>query len=201
MIPTLEERISIYGRFSSWFSFPQESPELIHGSDNVFIDFLLTENDAPTTSPSELVDWQELFTNTFINRLGGIAAPAYGSVYLDAGGELYGKSTDLVEQLYTSAGIQLDNTVEPPDYLSTELEFMYYLLSEEAASDNAENIKLWQGRQRQFFLECLAPWVFLFCEKLQQDHDSGFYQWAVTLLEKFSRMEMELYSIGTEAKS
>jgi TorA maturation chaperone TorD len=136
-----------------------------------------------------VTDWTTLepaYTSLFINRLGGVPAPPYGSIYLDADGQVMGPSSLRVMQSYQNAGLHVDSP-EPPDFLATELEFLYFLADREAAGPDEE-----AARSRTvFFNELLLPWITPFCQRLTAANPHSFYDWAATLLLAFCRQEEE----------
>jgi TorA maturation chaperone TorD len=134
-------------------------------------------------------DWTTLepaYTSLFINRLGGVPAPPYGSIYLDNDGQMMGPSALRVVQSYQNAGLVIDSP-EPPDFLATELEFLYFLADREASGTEAAVARL----HRQFFDELFSPWIAPFCQRLTAADPHPFYAWAATLLLAFCRQEKD----------
>jgi len=141
----------------------------------------------PLTGPES--DWTTLepaYTSLFINRLGGVPAPPYGSVYLDDDGQVMGPSTLRVAQCYQQAGLVIDSP-EPPDFLATELEFLFYLVDLEGAGKKEESACV----QRLFFHELFLPWITPFCQRLTASDPHLLYSWAATLLQAFCYQEAE----------
>ncbi len=121
------------------------------------------------------VDFAQLFIGPY-----ELQAPPYGSVYLDGERRLMGDSTLEVMKLYEAAGLVLDQEVkEPPDHIAVELEFLSYLISQEAeALEKSETEKAMTfGNLKTLFLtKFLRPWVPPFCEHIKKATDNPFYQ-------------------------
>lgn len=133
---------------------------------------------------------QETYTGLFVARPGGIPAPLYGSVYLDDG-RLMGESALKVADHYQARGLSLGDDGEPPDFLSTELEYLYYLVGEEVealASRKLEKMREMTTAQHDFLSGLLLPWLELFNERLQSQ-GSGLYPWGANALLSFVRQE------------
>lgn len=146
----------------------------------------------------DLIDLEVAYTGLFINCLGGAAAPPYGSVYLDSEAQLMGASCLQVAQNYATEGLNLDASEEPADFLATELEFLYYLVSEEAAADQAGEVTAvagWRQKQASFCRELLHPWLAFFCQRIKQsDGVHPFYSWAADALMQFSKREQDAFA-------
>ncbi len=142
-----------------------------------------------------LQDLEVGFTEQFINRLGGVPAPPYGSVYLEQDGVLMGPSSLKVLEAYRAEELSLESGGEPPDYLATELEFLFYLVNQEEEAlqrrdlDGARDKTV---KQRAFVSELLYPWIVVFCRRVEKDqHGHPLYLWGGQLLEKFCAMEKD----------
>ncbi len=59
-----------------------------------------------------LTELETSHTGLFINRLGGAAAPPYGSVYLDEGGQMMGESCREVQEAYHACGLPFLRTTQ-----------------------------------------------------------------------------------------
>jgi putative dimethyl sulfoxide reductase chaperone len=141
----------------------------------------------PLSGPE--IDWTTLepaYTSLFINRLGGVPAPPYGSVYLDDDGQVMGPSALRVAQCYQQEGLVVDSP-EPPDFLATELEFLFYLADLETAGERVESAHA----RTVFFNELFFPWITPFCQRLAAADPHPCYGWAATLLLAFCRQEKE----------
>ncbi len=90
------------------------------------------------------VEYARLFVGPF-----ELQAPPYGSVYLDEGRRIMGDSTIAVRKMYRDSELNISNDFkEPPDHISAELEFMYYLSFKEL-----EALESHDDDQANFFLK------------------------------------------------
>lgn len=183
---TLTERKDLCSLLVQLFSYPDA--ELCKRLAEPTTAILAARLAVPPLSKPE-TDWTLLepaYTSLFINRLGGVPAPPYGSVYLDKDGQVMGPSSLRVVQSYQNAGLVVDSP-EPPDFLATELEFLYFLADHEENEMGAETARV----RTVFFNELFLPWVSPFCQRLAVADPHPFYAWAATLLQAFCQQEEE----------
>ncbi len=188
------ERKMIYAFLASLFHYPDEQTIEAAGSlDEKTLEGIFPGLSSPEVPP--LAELQTAYTGQFINRLGGIPAPPYGSVYLEKEARVVGQSTLAVAGLYTSAGLSLEQSSEPADYLPTELEFLYYLTEGEEQAREQQNLstaRRWVASQADFFNNFFNPWVIPFCERLTADEQAHpCYLWAAELLRRFAKLEKQ----------
>ena len=107
-----------------------------------------------------------------------------------------GPSSLRVVQSYQEAGLVVDSP-EPPDFLATELEFLYFLAEREENGTEAEAAPA----RTVFFTELLLPWMAPFCQRLTAATPHPFYGWAAALLLAFCRQEEERLSTATVPSS
>lgn len=192
----ISQRKALYRQLATLFSYPD--PDLLA---------LLQDPEALSTTAgrlgqelpeqlatSVLVDLEAAYTALFDAGLGGAVAPPYGSVYLDPEGQLMGPSTFQVANCYAEAGLRLEGTVEPADFLPTELEYLYFLVDREVqalASKDMAKARGWTRRQLQFLEQWLLPWLPKFVERLEKRPLHPLYPWAGELLLSFCRSEVE----------
>ena len=147
-----------------------------------------------------LEDLSIAYTELFISRFGGVPAPPYGSVYLEEDRQLMGQTTQYVLQAYEGEGLSHAQGGEPPDFIATEMEFLYFLVGQEiAAEDAGERETALAARQKQidFCHTLLQPWVRLFSQRLLEVEDAEpLYRWAGRGLLAFCRHEEELYGVA-----
>lgn len=191
----LSERKTCYRIFSQLFAYPEES--YLDGLEESAVELMaileLSEFDSAGIQTVE--DLAVAHTELFINRLGGTPAPPYGSVYLDPEGQLMGESSRRVLGAYNGEGLNLDGSSEPPDYLSTELEFLYYLLEETEAALAAgtlDRVAELERKQVEFIGTLLLPWLEPFCQQLLASGGHPYYLWLAAALLQFSRLEQDL---------
>ena len=125
------------------------------------------------------------YVRLFINSLDGIAAPLYASCY--ASGSSPGEDTALMgpaaiemKQRFESKGLSLgDNIHEPPDHLSIELEYLYYLLNKGWSDGDPALI----DEAVYFAAEAVLPWVTRFQHRIAPvETECRFYQLIAALL-------------------
>ena len=147
--------------------------EALGGSEE--IDDLLTacRNDATL-----LEDLQIEYTRLFINGFPHVAAPPYGSVYLDK--TLRGKYSDEVLNFYHSLGYNLRENADLPDNIIYQLEFLSFL----AEDRNKEG-------EREFLRRFFLPWFSIFADRVKGEAHHPFYRIIVTLIDFFTKEEEE----------
>lgn len=194
----VSERKELYAMLSTLFGYPDEEllAALDRGEAARAAGRLADEPEPPTVGgPERLHELQAAFTDLFINRLGGAPAPPYGSVYLEPDARLMGTSSLSVAEAYRGEGLSLENSVEPPDCLATEMEFLYYLVGQEEEAlqgGQLEAARTAVRKQADFCRALLHPWVPEFCRRIAEDQAAHpFYRWASGLLERFCRSEGE----------
>ncbi len=109
-----------------------------------------------------------------------LLAPPYGSVYLEKGRSVMGKSTLELLAFLNEEGLWIDDEFhELPDHISAELEFMYYLITQELVSyregrsDDSQHYVLKQSR---FLVDYLYPWVDPFCRNILDNTSHIYFQ-------------------------
>jgi TorA maturation chaperone TorD len=192
----VRERKQLYAFFATLFSYPDEElSAALEGGEGVWAAGLFPEARQPPklAGESQTEELQAAFTGLFINRLGGASAPPYGSVYLEGGERLMGLSTQSVAAAYRGEELSVDGSVEPADYLPTELEFLYFLVEceEEALSrGDVEEARSAVRKQGDFCRALLHPWVPEFCRRIRADRDAHpLYTWGAGLFERFCECE------------
>lgn len=193
---SVSERKAAYALLSQLFVYPdQELLSVLRSGNHAG---WLSRLDVLAPPLDELSVLEENYTGLFINRLGGIAAPPYGSVYLEPEGTLMGETTLAVSECYREFGLALEGTVEPPDFLSTELEFLYFLVEMEEAALQAgagEVAEQAFAQQAEFARSWVFPWIGVFCEKLTNDSQTHpFYLWCTEVLQRFCRQEQDSFN-------
>lgn len=194
----VSERKQLYRFLAGLFAYPdQELVAALARGEAMAAMRLTGSDDPPPTLPDDepLADLEAGFTDLFINRLGGVPAPPYGSVYLEQAGNLMGASTLKVLDAYRREGLSLEGSGEPPDYLATELEFLYYLVGQEEEAlqgRQVETAREFSLKQRAFVSELLMPWLPIFCRRLEAAPGGHpLYLWSGRLLRRFGELEEE----------
>lgn len=192
----VSERKQLYAFFARLFSYPdRELAAALQRDEAVAMARLLPEAPAPPVLGSSTVELETAYTDLFINRLGGAPAPPYGSVYLERDERLMGQTTLHVAEAYRSEGLSVEGSGEPPDFLPTELEFLYYLVEQEEQALGRRDpaaARTALEHQASFCCTLFHPWVSLFSRRIEQDAGSHpFYRWGAQLLDAFCRREQE----------
>jgi len=192
----VSERKQLYRFLAGLFAYPDPelTAALARGEAAEAARLTGLDEAPPTLSEDDpLADLEAGFTDLFINRLGGVPAPPYGSIYLEQAGILMGASTLKVLDAYRKEGLSLEGSGEPPDYLATELEFLYYLVVQEEEAlqgRQVETARDFSLKQRAFVSELLTPWLPVFCRRLETAPGGHpLYRWGGRLLRRFGEME------------
>jgi len=189
----LAERKRVYQILSELFRYPEQFSQADYQQYLVELSQLL-QLSLPE-SLDQIPDLREMetaYTGLFVNSFGGTPAPPYGSVYLDPGGMMMGESSLNVAACYAAQNLNLQDCDEPPDFLATELEFLYYLLDEEEAALRAGNTVRqaeMKSRQAEFIKDFLTPWVPQFCDRIAAKSADPFYLWVGEALQRFCALE------------
>jgi TorA maturation chaperone TorD len=133
-------------------------------------------------------DAQATYTRLFVTAQEGVAAPPYASWYLD--GRIHGPTCQWVRRAYAAQGLEpADDAGEPPDYISTELEFMYFLARHEhAAAETGDSAALALVRRGEAeFLLHLAQWIPAFVARVRAADPGPVYLAASRQLEDLIR--------------
>ena len=192
----VSERKQLYAFFATLFSYPDEElSAALERGEGIRAAGLFPEARQPPklAGETQVEELQVAFTELFINRLGGAPAPPYGSVYLEGGERLMGVSTQSVAAAYSGEGLSVDGSVEPADYLPTELEFLYFLVEREEEAlgrGDVEEARSTVRKQADFCRALLHPWTPEFCRRIRDDRDAHpLYVWGAGLLERFCECE------------
>lgn len=117
-------------------------------------------------------------TRLFINGVPHVAAPPYGSVYIDK--SLQGKHTEKTLQFYREHGYQLKDNSDLPDHICHQLEFLSLLADQNDGPAETEFIK-------KLFL----PWFPHFKKRVEEAAQHPFYSVIVQLIDFFTMEENE----------
>lgn len=125
-----------------------------------------------------LEELQIEYTRLFINGVPHVAAPPYGSVYIDK--TLRGKYSDDILLYYRALGYDLTPQADLPDSLIHQLEF----LSLVAEDRNRE-------AEEEFLARFFLPWYPLFAARVKEDAQHPFYRIIISFIDFFTQEEKE----------
>jgi putative dimethyl sulfoxide reductase chaperone len=127
---------------------------------------------------------EESYVRLFVNAQNGITAPLYHSCYQDTGqpdsqSGLMGESAGFMRQLFKSKKLSLANSInEPPDHLSIELEYLYFLLQHGLTKQDVKAV----DEAASFAGTFMLPWVSQFRDRLLSRSTCPFYPFAAAIL-------------------
>ncbi len=128
---------------------------------------------------------EQAYVRLFINSLDGIAAPLYASCYEPgrAAGEdapLMGPPAVMMKERFNAKGLSLgDHIHEPPDHLSIELEYLYFLLDKGWSDGDTALI----DEAVSFAGETMLPWVARFQKRIAPvESECRFYHLITAIL-------------------
>ncbi len=135
----------------------------------------------------DLTELQVEHARLFVGPNTLVAAP-YGSVYLEEGRKIMGDTSMNALEHYQDVGLKANNDIsQPPDFIATELEFMFFLGHCYLQSQKPEFIE----RQRNFLGQHPALWVEPFTEKIIAESTAEFYRLLAVLTQQFIMTEMQ----------
>jgi putative dimethyl sulfoxide reductase chaperone len=168
---------------SFWLPLEEILPRLDSQAVQAFDDLKAILNSF--TSPQTLYeDLEEEYIRLFISDRQGIQTPLYASCYTEGysaeKAPLMGEPALDMKKRLESIGLSLAEDIhEPPDHLSIELEYLYFLLNKGWADQNRIQI----GEASAFAEDVLRPWVMKLHQGLAIGKTPGrFYPLLVTFL-------------------
>lgn len=162
----------------SWFTEGYASNFLAILKDADFQDH--AERLAFILNPDDKVieDLQVDYTRLFINAVPQCPAPPFGSVYLESGRSLWGRTTERVRDFYRGHGFDIADPDAVPDEISIELEFLGLLAGRGLHQD-----------EDRFLAEFFRPWFQLFRDIVTAQASHPFYIALVELIDFFTLKE------------
>jgi TorA-specific chaperone len=127
---------------------------------------------------------EECYVRLFISAKGGIVAPLYESCYEFEGAPLMGRAATEMKELFEVKGLSVADTIqEPPDHLSMELEYLYFLLDKGWRDQDGTLV----AEGSAFAAVTMLPWVSKLHERLASEKQCLFYPLMVSILEDILR--------------
>lgn len=117
------------------------------------------------------------YVRLFVSDQSGVAAPLYHSCYQGEGLLMGPPAREMAGRL-EAAGLGLEeDSAEPPDHLSVELEYLILLLEDGWSHDDPALL----NEAGEFAGNFMLPWVEAFLARLAGETDSRFYPLAAEL--------------------
>jgi TorA-specific chaperone len=115
---------------------------------------------------------EETYVRLFVNTRAEIQTPLFQSCYEDERALLMGEAAVKMKKKLEAKGLTLTETIhEPPDHLSVELEYLYFLLDN--GRINQDDTLL--AEAGIFAADMMLPWIKEFVARLRQEKDNLFY--------------------------
>ena len=122
---------------------------------------------------------EEAYIRLFVNARDGISAPLYQSCYEAENAPLMGSSAIMMKERFESAGLSMAGKInEPPDHLSVQIEYLYFLLKKGFREGDEAMI----AEASSFASETMLPWVAEFRKKLDAETEHPFYSYMASAL-------------------
>ncbi len=126
---------------------------------------------------------EEGYVRLFISDRGGVTAPLYESCYANIEGDakalLMGPPAIDMKNRFESKGLSLSKDIhEPPDHISIEMEYLYFLLAKGGSAGDKDLI----DEASTFAADVMLPWVTEFQARLAAEKKCRFYPLMVSLL-------------------
>ncbi len=126
---------------------------------------------------------EEAYVRLFVSHYSGVQAPLYESCYVDpesgAIAPLMGAPAVAMKQRLQEKGLSIGSDIhEPPDHISVELEYLYFLLEKGWREDAPGLIH----EAADFAARIMIPWVSRLRDRLSEEVQCRFYPLLVSLL-------------------
>ncbi|MDF1614434.1 TorD/DmsD family molecular chaperone [Desulfurivibrio dismutans] len=140
----------------------------------------------------DLTDLQVEHARLFVGPNTLVAAP-YGSIYLEEGRKIMGDTTMNALEHYQAVGLKASKDInQPPDFIATELEFMFFLGHCYLQTQGPEFLE----RQRDFLGQHPALWIEPFTEKIIEGSTAEFYKLLAVLTQQFIMQDMQALQLA-----
>ena len=115
---------------------------------------------------------EEGYVRLFISAKGGITAPLYESCYEFEGAPLMGRAAAEMKERFKTKNLSVADTIqEPPDHLSIELEYLYFLLDKGWREEDDALVT----EAAEFASDTMLPWVSELSERLASEEKCQYY--------------------------
>lgn len=133
------------------------------------------------------------FTKLFIGPYCTLAPP-YGSNYLEEKRKIMGESTiDVLEKYHAGGMIPSTDFKDVPDHISTELEFMYFLIYKETktlVSETPTAVLECFKRQKEFLNLHIGRWIVPFVRNILTHAQTDFYKNLASAVDLFIKEDI-----------
>ena len=195
------QRQELYRFFARIFAYPDAALFAALEEELASAAGLLDVSLAELQLPQERAELETGYTELFVSCYGGVPAPPYGSVYLEEDAQLMGQTTLCVLRAYEGEGLTHEAGGEPPDFIATEMEFLYFLVGREIealAREELEEAHVLRQKQVDFCHTLLQPWIKQFAQRIRQVPEAlPVYRACAEMLIAFCRHEEELYGVAS----
>lgn len=118
------------------------------------------------------------YVRLFVSNRDGIPAPLYASCYEEQRQVMAAPAMSMHERL-AEAGLEpAGGSNEPPDHISIQLEYLYFLLSTGWRDDD----KVARDHAAEFVRKEMLPWTQELACRLSRHDSSGFFSGTATIL-------------------
>ena len=115
---------------------------------------------------------EEGYVRLFISAKGGITAPLYESCYEFEGAPLMGRAAAEMKERFETKNLSVVDTIqEPPDHLSIELEYLYFLLHKGWREEDDALV----AEAAEFASDIMLPWISILSKKLASEEKCRYY--------------------------
>ncbi|HEB30777.1 MAG TPA: hypothetical protein ENI15_07870 [Spirochaetes bacterium] len=192
-----EERGNIYGFLALVYQREPDAVLLdILGKQDAALKDLGVDLGKPASSGNKRDIIEELsveYTRLFLGP--GRHISPYESVWREAGGAHWGKSTSEVKNFIETLGLNYtENWTGLPDHIGVEFEFMKKLVDHEKKvriGKDRKTVRLCLEIQKRFMDEHIYKWVPGFCGKVIEESREDFYRQIAMLTKQFIEFDRE----------
>ena len=136
-----------------------------------------------TSADALYLHLEEAYVRLFISDRKGVTAPLYASCYANKKSDekalLMGEPAIDMKSRFKSKGLFLSNEIhEPPDHISIELEYLYFLLAKGWPDGDEDLI----NEASTFAAEVMLPWISEFQARLAHEKECRFYPLMASIL-------------------
>jgi len=118
------------------------------------------------------------YVGLFVSNRKGRVIPLYQSCYAYENAPLMGDSAVKMKKRLADIDLSLGSNIqEPPDHIAIELEYLFFLLNNGWADENASRVK----EAASFAIDDMLPWVLKLQSRLSGHQDAAFYAAVVSV--------------------